>query len=70
MSSDTITALSGTILALLVNRADFSLRTYNEPLKQFVGSTGRTNGKNRLDFERTSPREKSGPPYRIRDVTF
>ncbi|MBQ6605939.1 hypothetical protein IJH66_03130 [Candidatus Saccharibacteria bacterium] len=67
MSSETIAALRGSLSTLLLGRADFSVKTYNEPPRQFVGSDC---GKNQLGSERTIPRSpKSGPPYRIRDVT-
>ncbi len=66
MKSETIAALRGAISTLLKNRADFSLTTY-----EFLPEQQQGNNKNRPNIgqECTKPREKSGPPYRIRDVT-
>ncbi len=67
MSSETIAALRGTLSTLLLSRADFSLKTYKELPRQFLGSNGRMGETNQFGSERTNPLKSSGPPYRIRD---
>ena len=66
MKSETIAALRGTISTLLKNRADFSLKTYETPPEILLP---KKKEQSENDQERTNPHKKSGPPYRIRDVT-